>query len=138
MRCTACGEDVEPEADLCLACGEPLSEAMRLVSAPSPSLSPQAQLVRPVPSLQSELADALRDGEPAGSRPSPRLAPPFRPLRSSAPVPPQVEPLVGPAAVLPPRRRQEPEKTRCPGCGVWNEVGVYRCRGCGVRFRNEP
>ena len=42
MNCPACGEAIEPGADLCLGCGEPLSPATaRTVMAPP---SPQAQL----------------------------------------------------------------------------------------------
>lgn len=74
------------------------------------------------PIAQAAVVDVESLAPPPARAPS--AAPPARTPSAAAPARPPVRR---------PRRDDEPEPIRCPGCGT-PERGV-RCRGCGIRLR---
>jgi predicted amidophosphoribosyltransferase len=103
MQCPSCHAAVEEGADLCLECGEPMGD------------SPVARIVR---------------SEDAPTSPLPKLDP--FPVAVVQTRPPEAKAVVAKVAKRF-RVEDDPEPTRCPGCGMLSSR--QRCPNCGTVLR---
>jgi hypothetical protein len=108
MQCPSCHAAVEEGADLCLECGEPMGD------------SPVARIVR---------------SEDANTSPLPKLDPfPVAVVQTRAAPPRPAEPAKAVVAKVKRFRvEDDPEPTRCPGCGMLSSR--QRCPNCGTVLR---
>jgi hypothetical protein len=117
MTCPSCGAAVEDGADLCLECGEPMG------NSPAAKATREENVIRP---------PATAFGAPKPAAPAAPVAPkPGAPATGAKP-PPSPPTLPGKPAAKRKWATEEPEPSRCPGCGVKSHA--ERCPNCGNKM----